>query len=257
MENPEHTPSRVLAIMAHPDDPEFTSGGTIAAWHRQGAWVGYVICTGGDKGSEDPTIPAADLIRTREEEQRRAGRRLGVEAFEFLGHEDGALTHTQELRRQIAAAIRRHRPDTVICFDPLSRYGAENIQHTDHYLSGEATLAAVYPAARDPRMYPELLREGLEPHKVQHVFMVGSSNPSRWVDISATIDDKIAAMLEHTSQVRDPERIKSLFPTMARAAGTAARPDPLGMAEAFAYVHLSRCERYACAVSGRRAEQLP
>jgi len=226
--------------MAHPDDPEFTAGGTIAAWARGGAWLGYVICTGGDKGSDDPSIPAAELIRTREEEQRRAGRRLGVEAFEFLGHEDGALSPTLELRRQISAAIRRHKPDTVICFDPTSRYGESSIQHSDHYLSGEATLAAVYPSARDARMFPELLREGLEPHKVQQVLMVGSSSPRRWIDVSGTIEDKIAAMLEHRSQVKDRDGIASRFRAMAQVAGAAAKPDPLELAEAFGFVSLQR-----------------
>lgn len=240
MQDLDHPPQRVLVIMAHPDDPEFTSGGTIAAWTRAGAWAGYVICTGGDKGSEDPSIPAQELIRTREEEQRRAGRRLGVDTFEFLGHEDGALTPSLELRRQISAAIRRHKPDTVICFDPTSRYGESNIQHTDHYLSGEATLAAVYPSARDTRMFPELLNEGLQPHKVQQVFMVGSSNPTRWVDVRSTIDDKIAAMLEHQSQVKDRDSIASRFRAMAQAAGAAAKPAPLEMAEAFGFIALQR-----------------
>jgi LmbE family N-acetylglucosaminyl deacetylase len=233
-------PQRALVIMAHPDDPEFTAGGTIARWAKNGAWLGYVICTGGDKGSDDPAIPAADLIAIREVEQRRAGRRLGVETFEFLGHEDGALTPTLDLRRQIAAAIRRYRPDTVICFDPTSRYSAASIQHTDHYLSGEAVLAAVYPSARDARMFPELLAQGLEPHKVRQVYMVGSRDPARWTDVHLTLDDKIAAMLEHRSQVKDREGIASRFRAMAEAAGATAKPEPLEMAEAFGFVALQR-----------------
>jgi LmbE family N-acetylglucosaminyl deacetylase len=233
-------PQRVLVVMAHPDDPEFTAGATIAKWAKNGAWLGYVICTGGDKGSEDPAIPASELIATREDEQRRAGRRLGVEMFEFLGHEDGALRPTLELRREIAAAIRRHRPDTVVCFDPTSRYSASSIQHSDHYLSGEATLAAVYPSARDARMFPELLQQGLEPHKVQQVFMVGSHDPARWFDVRHTIDDKIAAMLEHRSQVKDPDGIGARFRAMAAAVGASARPEPLETAEAFGFIALQR-----------------
>ena len=240
MEAVEHAPARVLAIMAHPDDPEFTAGGTIAAWRRQGAWVGYVICTGGDKGSEDITITSAELVRTREDEQRRAAARLGIQTVEFLGHEDGALTHTLELRREIAAAIRRHKPDTVICFDPTGRFSERNIQHSDHYLSGEAALAAVYPAARDPRMFPQLLGDGLEPHMVRYVFMVGSTDPTRWVDIGGTIDDKVDAMLEHTSQVKDRTDLAARFRSMAQAAGAAARPEPLEFAEGFGFIHLAR-----------------
>jgi LmbE family N-acetylglucosaminyl deacetylase len=236
----EFQPQRVLVIMAHPDDPEFTAGATIAKWSKKGAWVGYVICTGGDKGSADVDIPAAELIAARQEEQRRAGRRLGVETFEFLAHEDGALVPTLELRREISAAIRRHKPDTVICFDPTSRYSPVSIQHTDHYLSGEAVLAAVYPSARDARMFPELLQEGLQPHKVQHIFMVGSRDPACWIDVRLTLEDKIAAMFEHRSQVRDRDGLAARFRAMAEAAGALAEPEPLQLAEAFGYVALQR-----------------
>ncbi len=170
MMTPEHPPRRVLVMMAHPDDPEFTSGGTLALWRAQGAWCGYVVCTGGDKGSEDTALSTAELVATREVEQRLAARRLGIDTVEFLGHEDGGLQHTLELRRELVRAIRRHRPDTVLCFDPTTRFmGDWYIQHPDHYLSGEAVLAAIYPAARNGRTFPELLDEGLQPHTVQQV----------------------------------------------------------------------------------------
>jgi LmbE family N-acetylglucosaminyl deacetylase len=236
----ERTPERALVVMAHPDDPEFTSGGTIALWRQQGAWVGYVICTGGDKGSDDAALSTAELVRTREEEQRRAAARLGIETVEFLGHEDGGLQHTLALRRQIVAAIRRHKPDTVLCFEPTNRYlGEWYIQHPDHYLSGEAALAAIYPAARNARTFPELLREGLEPHTVQQVFMTGASQPNRWVDIAATIDTKIAAMCDHTSQARNPEELAEVLRTIARGQGAAAQPQPLEYAESFRFVDAS------------------
>lgn len=240
MQMPEQIPRRVLVMMAHPDDPEFTSGGTIAYWREQGAWAGYIICTGGDKGSEDIALPAAELVRTREAEQRLAALRLGIDTVEFLGHEDGGLQHTPALRRELVRAIRRHRPDTVVCFDPTSRFvGDWYIQHPDHYLSGEAVLAAIYPAARNGRTFPELLDEGLEPHTVQQIYMAGSNQSTRWFDIGATLDAKIAAMLDHTSQVSDPQGLAAFLRTMAREAGTGAQPAPMEYAEAFRYVNAS------------------
>lgn len=236
MQHRDRDPRRVLAMMAHPDDPEFTSGGTIARWRRQGAWVGYVICTGGDKGNENTELPTDELIRTREEEQRRAAASFGVETVEFLGHEDGFLEHTPELRRQLVAALRRHKPDTVICFDPATRYvGDGYIQHRDHWVSGEATLAAIYPAARNGRTFPDLLREGLEPHVVAQVFMTSSNQPTRWIDIGGTIDAKIAAMLLHRSQVQDTDGLTAFLRQMARQTGQTAQP-PLEYAEAFRYI---------------------
>jgi LmbE family N-acetylglucosaminyl deacetylase len=238
MQPAERPPRRVLVMMAHPDDPEFTSGGTIARWSREGAWIGYVICTGGDKGSEDQRLPAELLARRREAEQRAAGALLGVQAFEFLGHEDGGLEHTLQLRRELVRAIRRYRPDTVLCFEPSTRYlGEYYIQHPDHYTSGEAVLAAIYPAARNARTFPELLDEGLEPHTVEQVYMAAASEPNRWFDVSETLDAKIAAMQRHASQATEPEGIAGFLRMMAQQTGANARPEPLPFAESFRYLN--------------------
>jgi LmbE family N-acetylglucosaminyl deacetylase len=240
MEGTEHPPQRVLAILAHPDDPEFTSGGTITFWRRSGAWVGYLICTGGDKGSDNTEISTQILTVTRQVEQRRAAARFGIDTVEFLGHEDGALQHTLDLRRELVRAIRRHKPDTVLCFDPTTRYlGETYIQHPDHYLSGEAALAAIYPASRNARTFPELLREGLLPHTVQQVFMTASNTPNRWFDIGSTIDEKIAGMLEHTSQVKNPDGLAAFLRAMANDAGASAQPQPIQFAEAFRFLDCS------------------
>jgi LmbE family N-acetylglucosaminyl deacetylase len=240
MQGISRDPERVLVMMAHPDDPEFVAGGTIAAWRRQGAWVGYVVCTSGDKGSDDVSLPTETLQRMREEEQRRAARLFGIDVVEFLGREDGALQHTLDLRRDLVRAIRQHKPDTVVCFDPTERYlGDFYIQHSDHYSSGEAVLAAIYPAARNARTFPELLQEGLQPHTVQQVFMGGTNKPNRWIDISDTIDAKIAAMLEHSSQVKDPEGLAGFLRMMAQTAGATAQPAPLPLAEAFRFLDAS------------------
>lgn len=229
-------PERVLVIMAHPDDPEFTSGGTIARFQQDGAWIGYVICTTGDKGSEDRAISTYELARTREAEQRTAAARLGVASVEFLRHEDGALQHTVELRRSIVAAMRRHTPDTVICFDPTTRYFDAYVQHSDHYSSGEAVLAALYPAARNARTFPELLLEGLEPHVVRQAYLCSPAQPNCWGDITATIDLKVEAMLDHTSQVSDRAGLAAFLRHSAAEAGKQAQPAPLQYAEPFRYI---------------------
>jgi LmbE family N-acetylglucosaminyl deacetylase len=238
MQPAERPPRRVLVMMAHPDDPEFTAGGTIARWVNDGAWVGYVICTAGDKGSEDRSLPAALLARTREAEQRAAGRMLGVQAFEFLGYEDGGLQHTLQLRCDLVRAIRRHRPDTVLCFEPSTRYlGSYYVQHPDHYLSGEAVLAAIYPAARNARTFPELLDEGLEPHVVEQVYMAATNTPDRWIDIEATFEAKVAAMQRHGSQAGDGGDLAGFLRLLAAEAGRTARPAPLRLAEPFRYLN--------------------
>jgi LmbE family N-acetylglucosaminyl deacetylase len=230
-------PEHVLVVMAHPDDPEFTSGGTIARLARDGARVDYLICTLGDKGSEDRAVSAYELGRTRETEQRAAAALLGAQEIEFLHYDDGGLEATLPLRRAIVAGIRRRKPDTVICFDPAFIYSDRYIQHPDHRASGEAALAAIYPAARNARTFPELLLDGLEPHTVRQVYLASPAQPNCWCDIDETLDLKIAAMQAHTSQVGDPEGLAAFLRMMAEEAGRAAQPEPLRHAEAFRYLN--------------------
>ena len=230
-------PERVLVVMAHPDDPEFTAGGTIARFCRDGAWVGYLICTLGDKGSEDRAISAFELGRVREAEQRAAAARLGVQAVEFLRHEDGGLEPTLTLRREIVAGMRRHKPETVVCFDPAFIYSDRYVQHPDHRASGEAALAALYPAARNARTFPELLLEGLEPHTVRQAYLASPAQPNCWFDITATIDLKIAAMQDHKSQVQDPDGLATFLRLVAKESGRSAQPEPVRYAEAFHYIN--------------------
>lgn len=230
-------PERVLVVMAHPDDPEFTAGGTIARLCREGARVDYLICTLGDKGSEDRAVSAYELGRTRETEQRAAAALLGARNVAFLRHDDGGLEATLALRREIVAGIRRQRPDTVICFDPAFIYSDRYIQHPDHRASGEAALAAIYPAARNARTFPELLLDGLEPHTVRQVYLASPAQPNCWFDIAETLEQKVAAMQAHSSQVGNPEGLAAFLRQMAEEAGRAAQPEPLRYAEAFRYLN--------------------
>jgi LmbE family N-acetylglucosaminyl deacetylase len=198
-------PPRVLSVHAHPDDQEFTVGGTLAKWARAGSTIVTVCVTSGSGGSNRFTAP--DMTREalgpiREVEQRNACRVLGIEEVVFLGYEDGTLEPTIALRRDLTRVIRRYRPDAVVCGDPTVRYyGSTYLNHPDHRAAADATLDAVFPSAGTRLIFPELLAEGLEPHEVREVYIHGSERPDTFVDIGQTLDVKIAALREHRSQV--------------------------------------------------------
>jgi LmbE family N-acetylglucosaminyl deacetylase len=232
-------PGRALAILAHPDDAEFMAGGTIATWIDAGWQVAYLLCTNGGAGSEDIGMTAAVLSALRQAEQRAAADALGVGGVEFLDYPDGELQHTLDLRRQITRAVRRYRPYRVLCFDPTTRWYPDYINHADHWTSGEAALAAVFPAARERLAFPELLDEGLEPHKVMDIWLTGTLQPNHWVDIEAVLDRKLAAMLLHTSQVGDGAEAAAAIRARAATVGQQA-PTPLAAAEAFRVIQMRR-----------------
>lgn len=196
---------RVMVVAAHPDDPEFGFGGTIAKLSGEGAEVTYVVCTDGSQGGEDPSVPDEELTATRYAEQRAAAAVLGVKEVVFLGFRDGHLEPNVELRRAISREIRRYRPELVLTHAPLRAIDIPiGASHPDHLAVGEATLAAVYPDARNPRAYPELLQEGLEAHKVKEVWLPGFDGANHFVDASQVIDKKIEAILCHHSQFEKP-----------------------------------------------------
>ena len=163
---PSGVPQRVLIVAAHPDDAEFMAGGSLAAWHRQGASIHFCLVTDGTGGSRDPDMTPAELARIRREEQRGAARELGSDDVTFLGHIDGRVEASLELRMEIARVIRRVRPDTMVVQDPLFRYSSNYINHPDHIAVANATLAAIMPVANTRLSALELLDEGLEPHDV-------------------------------------------------------------------------------------------
>jgi LmbE family N-acetylglucosaminyl deacetylase len=193
---------RVLVVMAHPDDAEFGCGGTIAKWAAAGKEINYVLCTSGDKGSSDPNISPYKLAQQRRVEQVNAAHALGARDVAFLSYEDGTLRNTLELRRDIVREIRRFKPDAVLCQDPTMRFGGHRyLNHPDHRAAGDACLDAVYPSARDPHVFPELLVEGFEAHKVREVFMSTMQNPDVWIDVSECFERKLEGLRQHTSQV--------------------------------------------------------
>ena len=223
--------SRAMVIMAHPDDAEWTCAATMAKLSAEGWEVVLVLCTDGSKGSDDPDMTTERLAKIRAEEQRESGRVLGLKHVVFLGYPDSYLEPTLQLRKDLAREIRRYRPHVVITEPPTrdidSRYYGS---HPDHLATGEAALAAVFPTARDRLTFPELLEEGLQPHKVREVWIVGGLEGSDYfVDVDGYMDTAIAALKAHKSQV-NPGDAEKYFP-MGRAA-TAAKVG-LKYAEAF------------------------
>ncbi len=203
------SPTRVLVIVAHPDDPEFPAAGTIANWTAQGVQVTYGIVTDGSKGSSEPGMTSAQLVAMRQVEQRAAAAVLGVTEVVFLGYEDGRLANTVDVRRDCVRLIRQYRPDVLITHDPTAVIiNNQRINHPDHRAVGNAVLNAVYPLARDRLNFPEHEAEGLEPYKVLDLFLTGSNEPNLTVDITATFDKKIAALREHKSQIGDPDELE-------------------------------------------------
>lgn len=211
---------RVMVVVAHPDDAEFGCGGSVAKWARESKEVTYVILTNGDKGSSDRRMTSERLAEIRQQEQLNAAHVLGVERVQFLGYPDGDLEDTRQLRRDVIAEIRRWRPDLLVTQNPfrtLNLYAS----HRDHRIAAGVTLDCVYPLARDHLAFPELLAQGLEPHKVREVYLMWWENPEVVVDISDTIDLKLKALACHASQMRDFAVVEARVRERSAQLGTA------------------------------------
>ena len=203
---------RILCISAHPDDNEFLVAGSVARWAREGRHVSFCLVTTGGAGVNEHTPSPEGLIPIRERETRAAARILGVKDVILLGYADGTLEPTLGLRRDLTRVIRRVRPDVVVCGDPTVRfYGHEYLNHPDHRAAASAALDAVFPSAETSAIFPELLGEGLPPHKVKQVFITGSLEPDVFVDIGATLALKSRALKAHRSQVGKGEWVDQLL----------------------------------------------
>ncbi len=220
--------ARVLVVTAHPDDVDFGAGGTVAAWTEAGIDVAYCICTSGDAGGFDDT-PRHEMGPLRRAEQRAAAAELGVTDVCFLDHPDGRLTPSLELRRDISRQIRRVRPDRVLTSSPEIWWRRLGASHPDHRAAGEATVAAVYPDARNPFAHPELLaEEGLEPWAVRELWLMAAPEErvDHVVDVTETIGRKIAALRAHASQTAHmtdlDRRMRSLGAQWAQRSGLPA-----------------------------------
>ena len=190
-----------MVVIAHADDAEYGCSGTVAKLCAEGWDMTYVLCTDGSKGSSDREISEKELSKARRVEQINAGKVIGLRDVAFLGYPDSYLEPTLSLRKDIAREIRRYKPDVVICQYPLRTLdGGWGVGHPDHLAAGEAALAAVFPTARDHMTFPELLEEGLEPHKVAEVWITGHPEPDVFIDVTDHMETAVKALAEHKSQ---------------------------------------------------------
>jgi LmbE family N-acetylglucosaminyl deacetylase len=201
----EYTPQIVMSIHAHPDDQEFSVGGTLAKWAKQGCEIISVIITSGDSGSNDPSKDAdykPVLAELREKEQLAANAILGIQKTVFLRYPDGELEPTIALRKELTRLIRKFKPDTVLTGNPEGWfYGNEYLNHPDHRAAAEAACTAVFPSAGSRLIFADLLAAGYEPHEVKRLYIHGTDKADTWVDITETLDVKIKALQQHVSQV--------------------------------------------------------
>lgn len=201
-------PDRFMVIVAHPDDADFGPAATAARWISAGSRGWLVCCTSGDAGAEDPELDPFELATTREAEQRDAARIVGYEGLTFLHQPDGGLANDLALREQLVREIRTFRPDAVVCPDPeVIFYRGGGVNHTDHRTAGMAAVDAVYPAARNPMAFPALTRAGLPKHVVRRLYLFWTERPDAWIDVTAGLERKLAALGAHASQIHDPERL--------------------------------------------------
>jgi LmbE family N-acetylglucosaminyl deacetylase len=201
---------RVLVVFAHPDDPEFFCGGTVARWSAEGNRICYCLLTHGERGADGSETDPQELAQRRMLEQQAAADLLGVEQVLFLDHPDGYLLPNLELRKDVTRVLRRIRPHTVITSDPTNYFpGRLRINHPDHRAAGEAVLAAVFPAVRSSLYFPELeTQEGLKPHKVRTVYVAGAQHPNTTIDVTEFMHLKLDAIAKHASQIGDLQALQ-------------------------------------------------
>jgi LmbE family N-acetylglucosaminyl deacetylase len=224
----------VMVVSPHPDDAEFGAAGTVALWTREGKQVVYVVCTNGEKGATDHTVKPEQLAEMRQQEQRAAASVLGVRGVVFLGYPDQGLEDTPAFRKHLVRLIRTYRPQIVATADPYRRY----IWHRDHRITGQVVVDAVYPFARDHLAYPDLLEEGLEPHKVQEMLFWGADDVNYCSDVTDTFSLKLEALLCHESQVKE-FRTPDLEGWLRQRCKTMAEGESFELAEAFHRVEIT------------------
>jgi LmbE family N-acetylglucosaminyl deacetylase len=190
-------PYYAMIIAPHPDDSEFAIAGTVARWIKQDKKVIYVICTNGNKGTDDPDMLPEKLAEIRRQEELDAAKTLGVQEVVFLDHDDQSLEDTPEFRKELVKVIRTYKPELVAAPDPYRKY----VWHRDHRITGQVVLDAVFPFARDRLAYPDLLEAGFQPHKVKELLFWGAEESNYFSDVSDTFDLKMAALACHKSQV--------------------------------------------------------
>jgi LmbE family N-acetylglucosaminyl deacetylase len=186
---------RCLAIVPHPDDMEYGASAAVAAWTAAGKSVAYLLVTRGEAGIDD--LDPADAASLRREEQEAACAAVGVETLEFLDFPDGTIEYGLPLRRSLAAAIRRHRPELVVTVNHRETYPGGGFNMADHRVTGLAVLDAVRDAA-NRWVFTDLVEDGLQPWGgVRWVAMSASPQSSHAVDITDTFERGVASLAAH------------------------------------------------------------
>ena len=226
-------PAQVMVVTPHPDDAEYGVAGTVVRWASEGKEIVYVVCTNGDKGTSDVNMKPEEMANIREKEQMAAARLLGVREVIFLRYPDQSLEDTPEFRKELVRLIRIYKPETMVTADPYRRY----IWHRDHRITGQVTLDAIFPYARDSLSYPDLMKEGLYPHKVREILLWASEDVNYRSDITDTFHLKLAALRCHKSQVGHipPKVLEELLTQRHR---TLAEGEEFQLAEAFHRVEM-------------------
>ncbi len=230
---PAEEVDRVLVVAAHPDDADFGAAGSTARMTDSGVEVAYCIVTDGDAGGFDPSVSRSEMVGIRRAEQQAAGKVVGVANIEFLGYPDGRLEVSLDLRRDLSRVIRQLRPQRVICQSPERNFDRIYASHPDHLAAGEAALSAVYPDSRNPFAFPELVEEGFEPHTVSEVWLMAHPSADHYVDITDTLERKVAALLCHESQITDPDGLEKMVRGWTAATAAAAGLPDGHLAEGF------------------------
>ena len=205
------SPQHILVILAHPDDPEFFCGATLAKWARAGHRITYQLLTCGDKGFNESTpaeMTTDALCAIRHAEQTAAAKVIGVDAdaVHFMDLPDGYLVPDLHLRREIVRVIRKFKPDILVTCDPQTLFAPYGVNHPDHRAAGQVVMDAVFPAAGSPVFFPELLAEGYEPHMPREVWCSLTMQPNVKLDVTETWQTKLEAILEHQSQVAQVDK---------------------------------------------------
>jgi LmbE family N-acetylglucosaminyl deacetylase len=222
------TPQNILVVLAHPDDPEFFCGATLARWVRQGHHVTYYLLTCGDKGYNDMTrienVSPDDLCALRHKEQAAAAKVIGADEVFWLDRPDGYLVPDLDLRREVVRIIRRLRPNILVTCDPQTLFAAYGLNHPDHRAAGQAVLDAVFPAAGNAAYFPELITEGYQPHMPQEVWCSLTREPTVTLDVTDSWLIKLEAILQHKSQIADVDRFMVRMRSRHTEASTAEDP---------------------------------
>ena len=227
--NNNYIPDRAMFIFAHPDDIEFSVAGTAAKWAKHGSEITYVVITDGNAGSHEPGMTRGQIGQIRREEQTAAANVAGAANCIFLGHDDGSLEPSLELRKELVKLIRVHKPNAVVCGDPNMFFRGERLNHPDHRAAARAALDAVFPACEMRLLYPEFESEGITPHKVNFVYVSTDKELNHYEDVTDSLDTKLLALKEHKSQIGEKDysdRLRSRAATIGKQVG-------LSFAEAF------------------------